>query len=117
MRNQAAPLAEEKERGIDMIQIEMLNIGGQAVQGLAIQNPGGEGHPNMLLLLCRKGYIMCGYLNAETAKSVDDAAAIIGGSCFEEILANPVKAVTPKAEELGVEIGMTGAEAAKRLNG
>ena len=99
-----------------MIQIEMLNVGGQAVQGLAIQHPGGEGHPNMLILLCKKGYIMCGYLNTEGAKSFEDAAAVVGGSCFEEILANPVKAVTPKAAEMGVEDGMTGAEAAEKLS-
>ena len=95
----------------------MLNVGGKTVQGLAIKTPGGEGHPNMLLLLCEKGYIMCGYLNVEAAAKFDDAAAVVGGSCFEEILANPVKAVTPKAAELGIEIGMTGAEAAARLNG
>ena len=100
-----------------MIQIEMLKIAGKAVKGLRIQEPGGEGHPNMLLLLCQKGYIMCGYLNKEAADKFDDAAPVIGGSSFEEILANPVKAVTAKAAELGVEVGMTGAQAAEKLNG
>lgn len=38
-------------------------------------------------------------------------------STFEEILANPVKAVTKKAEELGIEIGMSGAQAAEKLIG
>ncbi|MGN0727122.1 MAG: DUF1805 domain-containing protein [Anaerovoracaceae bacterium] len=33
------------------------------------------------------------------------------------MLANPVKAVTAKAAELGVEVGMTGAQAAEKLNG
>ena len=40
-----------------------------------------------------------------------------GGSSFEEILANPVKAVLPEAEKLGVKVGMTGAEACDVLNG
>ena len=44
------------------------------------------------------------------------AAAIVGGAAFEETLANPVKAVTPAAEALGVTIGMTGAEAVEKLN-
>ena len=95
-----------------MIQIEMLNAAGKAVQGLRIQEPGGKGHPNMLLLLCEKGYIMCGYLNKEAADKFEDAAAVVGGSSFDEILANPVKAA-----ELGVELGMTGMQAAEKLNG
>lgn len=100
-----------------MIQIEMLNINGKSVQGLRITEPGGAGHPNLLMLLCEKGYIMCGYLNQTAAEKFGDAAAIVGGSTFEEILANPVKAVTPEAEALGVAVGMTGAEAAEKLNG
>ena len=95
----------------------MLNAAGKAVQGLRIQEPGGKGHPNMLLILCKKGYIMCGYLNKEAADKFEDAAAVVGGSSFDEILANPVKAVTAKAAELGVDLGMTGAQAAEKLNG
>lgn len=99
-----------------MIQIEMLNVNGQQVQGIRINAPGGEGHPNMLFIQCRKGYVMCGYLNMDTAEAVEDAAAVVGGSCFEETLANPVKAVSKKAAELGVEVGMTGAQAVEKLN-
>lgn len=100
-----------------MTQIEMLSAAGKPVQGIRLNAPGGEGHPNMLILLCEKGYIMCGYLNTEAAEKFDDAAAVVGGSSFEEILANPVKAVTAKAAELGIEVGMTGAQAAEKLNG
>lgn len=99
-----------------MVQIEMLNVNGQAVQGVRINAPGGEGHPNMLVIQCRNGYVMCGYLNMETADAVGDAAAVVGGSCFEETLTNPVKAVSRKAAELGIAVGMTGAEAAAILN-
>lgn len=99
-----------------MIQIEKLEVNGQTVEGLRICEPGGEGHPNMLMILCRKGYVMCGYLNMAAAEGFDDAAVIVGGSCFEETLANPVKAVSAKAAELGITVGMTGAEAAARLN-
>lgn len=99
-----------------MIQTELLNVNDNAVQGLRVVAPGGEGHPNMLLILCRNGYVMCGYLNVAGADAFGDAAAVVGGSCFEETLANPVKAVTAKAAELGVEVGMTGAEAVAKLN-
>lgn len=100
-----------------MVKIEALEVQGKAVQGILVQAPGGEGHPNMLILLCRKGYIMCGYLNQPAAEKFEDAAAVVGGASFEEILANPVKSVTPAAAALGVEVGMTGAQAAAKLNG
>lgn len=99
-----------------MIEVKQLNVNGQVVEGLRVVAPGGEGHPNMLVILCKKGYVMCGYLNAEAAEKFGDAAAIVGGAAFEETLANPVKAVTPAAEALGVTVGMTGAEAVEKLN-
>lgn len=93
-----------------MVTTEILNVNGKMVQGVCIAAPGGEGHPNMLVLVCEKGFIMCGYLNQEAAAKFGDAACVIGGSSFEELLANPVKAVLPEAEKLGVKIGMTGEE-------
>ena len=93
-----------------MITTEVLNVNGRAVQAVCVEAPGGEGHPNMLVLVADKGYIMCGYLNLEAAIKFGDAACVISGSSFEEILANPVKALTPKAEALGIRTGMTGEE-------
>lgn len=100
----------------EMIKTESLTVNGKPVQGVLLRAPGGEGHPNMIVLVCRKGYIMCGYLNQETAAKFGDAACVIGGSSFEEILANPVKAVLPEAGKLGVKEGMTGAEVCDILN-
>ncbi|MEE0741703.1 MAG: DUF1805 domain-containing protein [Emergencia sp.] len=99
-----------------MIQIENIKLGDRIVQGVSLSAPGGEGHPNMLVLQCDKGYIMCGYLNLDTANAVEDAAAVVSGSCFDDILANPVKAVSTKAQELGVTVGMTGRQAAEALS-
>ena len=99
-----------------MIKIEMLNVDGQLIQGLWVGAPGGEGHPNMLLLLCQKGYIMCGYLNQAAAEKFGDAAAVISGSDFDEILEGEVKSVSPAAASMGVAVGMKGTEAVKILN-
>ncbi len=99
-----------------MIKIEMLEVAHKPVQGIAIETPGGEGHPNMLVLQCKNGYIMCGYLNMETAEAVNDAAVIVGGADFGALLCNPVKAVSSEAAKLGIEVGMTGAQAAEKLN-
>ena len=93
-----------------MIKTEKIDVNGKTFEGVCISSPGGEGHPNMLVLVGSKGYIMCGYLNQEAAAKFGDAACVIGGSSFDELLANPVKAVTPAAEELGIRTGMTGAE-------
>ncbi len=100
-----------------MITTEILKVNGKDVQAVCIKAPGGEGHPNMLVLVAEKGYVMCGYLNREAAEKFGDAACVVGGSSFEEILANPVKAVTPEAAALGARPGMTGAEACAILNG
>jgi len=59
---------------------------------------------------------MCGYLNQEAATNFGDAACVIGGSSFDEVLKNPVKAVLPEAERIGVKIGMTGAAVCDILN-
>ena len=99
-----------------MIKTEVLNVNGKDIEAVCIAAPGGKGHPNMLVLVAKKGYIMCGYLSREAAAGFGDAAAVISGSSFEELLANPVKAVTPAAEELGVRAGMTGAEVCEILN-
>lgn len=99
-----------------MIKTEILNVNGKPVQGVCICAPGGEGHPNMLVLTAEKGYIMCGYLNMGTAEAVNDAACVISGSSFEDLLANPVKAVSPEAEKLGIAVGMTGAQVCDILN-
>ena len=100
-----------------MIKTETLQVNGKDIQAVCIQAPGGEGHPNMLVMVADKGYIMCGYLNQEAAEKFGDAACVVGGSSFEELLANPVKAVTPEAARLGIEVGMTGEEACEILNG
>ncbi len=100
-----------------MVKTEILNVNGKMVQGVCISSPGGEGHPNMLLIVCSRGYIMCGYLNLEAAGKFGDAACIIGGSSFEEILQGKVKAKSEEAEKMGITLGMTGSEACDILNG
>ena len=38
-----------------MVKTEILNVNGNAVQGVLIHAPGGEGHPNMIILVCKHG--------------------------------------------------------------
>jgi uncharacterized protein YunC (DUF1805 family) len=69
---------------------------------------------NLILLVGKKGFVMCGYLNLETAEKVGDAAAVVTGvSTIEDALTASVKKVTSKARQLGVREKMTGEEALK----
>ena len=88
-----------------MITIDAIQIDGKRSDGLLIQSPGGEGHPNMILIQCAKGYLMCGYLNLDAADKF-----------FDAVLHNPIKGMTAAAKALGVRDGMTGEEAAEILN-
>ncbi len=100
-----------------MTKIEMLKVSENCVvQGIMVEKPGGEGHPNMIVIQCEKGYIMCGYLNMEAAEKFGDAAVLAGGADFQALLDNPIRGMTSAAEALGVREGMTGAEAAVLLN-
>ena len=99
-----------------MITIDAIQIDGKRSDGLLIQSPGGEGHPNMILIQCAKGYLMCGYLNLDAADKFGDAAVLVGGADFAAVLHNPIKGTTAAAKALGVRDGMTGEEAAEILN-
>ncbi len=102
--------------GIKMTQITQLEVNGTAAQGIMLCAPGGEGHPNMIIVQCKAGYLMCGYLNIDAAEKFGDAAVLVGGADFQAVLSNPIKGMTSAAEEAGVKEGMTGAEAAAVLN-
>ena len=65
-----------------MVQMEELNIKGTGAMGTMLVAPGGEGHPNMIVVQCKKGYLMCGYLNLAAAEKFGDAAVLVGGADF-----------------------------------
>lgn len=98
-----------------MIKIEQLQAESTTVQGTMVVAPGGEGHPNMILVQGTKGYLMCGYLNLAAAEKFGDAAVLVGGADFAAVLANPIKGCTEAAKKAGVTEGMTGAQAAAIL--
>lgn len=99
-----------------MMQIGRVSVKGCNAQSLVIQELGGAEHPNLILIQCVKGYLMCGYLNMEAAERFGDAAVLVSGADVEEVLHNPVKGMTTAAAQIGVKEGMTGAEAAEVLN-
>ncbi|RJS76753.1 DUF1805 domain-containing protein [Candidatus Bathyarchaeota archaeon] len=59
---------------------------------------------------------MCGFLNLEVAERLGVAAAVVSGvRSFGDVLGAEVRAVTGRAVELGVRVGMKGEEALRLM--
>jgi len=64
--------------------------------------------PPLLIIKGEKGFVMCGYLNLDTAEKLGAAAAVVSGvNSFNDVLNAEIKAATSKAKKLGVEPGKT----------
>ena len=88
------------------------DIGGKKVKGIVIDMPNAP----LVLAKTGKGYVMCGYLNMETAEKLGDIAAIVRGvNSVDDLLEAKIVVVSSKARELGVKEGMTGIEALERM--
>jgi len=96
-----------------MVNITSLKVDGKACLGVRIELPDS---PPLLLVIAEKGFVMCGFLNVEAAERLGIAAAMVSGvKTFDDVLEAQVKALTSKAKSFGVEVGMRGAEALKRM--
>ena len=70
----------------------------------------------LLLIIAPKGYVMCGYLNLETAERLGQVAAIVAGvKSFDDVLGAKVVKTTTNARALGISEGMLGHDALKRM--
>ena len=96
-----------------MISVAPVRVGEGSAVGLRVELPGS---PPLLLVIGNKGFVMCGYLNMEAAESLGVCAAtVIGVKSFEDVLEAEIKAVTTKAQKLGVKTGMRGKQAVKLM--
>ena len=61
----------------------------------------------LLVITGKKGYVMCGYLNINTAQKRNDVACIVTGvKTIEDMLNSKVVALTAKAQSLGISMNM-----------
>jgi len=96
-----------------LITVSPVKIGERSATGLRVELPES---PPLLLIVAEKGFIMCGYLNLEAAERVGVCAATVSGvKSFEDVLEAEVKAVTTKAQKLGIKAGMLGKQALKLM--
>lgn len=93
--------------------MEQLKIAEKTATGLKAELPDS---PPLVAIIGREGFIMCGFLNIDTAEKLNVTAAMVSGiKTFEDILKAEVKAATSKAKMKGVKVGMKGEEALRLL--
>jgi len=96
-----------------MISVASLKVDGKACLGVRVELLDS---PPLLLVVAERGFVMCGFLNVDAAERLGVAAAVVSGvKNFEDVLNAQVKALTSKARSQGVEVGMKGAEALRRM--
>jgi len=70
----------------------------------------------LLVLVGKKGYIMCGYLDMSTAEKFGEVAVrVTGVSSIGDVLVASVAAVSTAAKRLGIKPGQSVRQALTRL--
>jgi len=96
-----------------MISVMSVKVNDETCLGVRVELPDS---PPLLLVVADKGFVMCGFLNVDVAEKLGVAAAVVSGvKSFEDVLNAEVKAVTSKARDLSVSVGMKGVDALKRM--
>ena len=74
------------------------------------------GKAPLIILQAKKGYIMCGYLNMNTANKLGDIAGkVTGVKTFDDVLKATVIEVSEDAKKEGLKEGMNTQEFLKNL--
>lgn len=96
-----------------MIEVSRLKVDGKIALGLKVDLPDS---PPLVAVIGEKGFVMCGFLNVDAAEKLGVAAAMVSGvNTADDVLGAEVRAVTSKAGNKGVRLGMKGHEAVKLL--
>ncbi len=82
---------------------ELINLTKGMVTGYCID----LGNAPLLILQAKKGYVMCGYLNMQTANKLGDIAGkVTGVKTFQEMLNAKITEASEKAKQAGLTEGM-----------
>lgn len=74
------------------------------------------GKAPLIILQARKGYLMCGYLNMNTANKLGDIAGkVTGVKTYDDMLNAPVTEVSENAKKEGLTEGMNARDFLKKL--
>jgi uncharacterized protein YunC (DUF1805 family) len=89
-----------------------LDIDGKKITGVELQLPGAP----LVLAYGKGGFVMCGYLNVETAEKLGIAAGLVRGvKTVDDLLKASIQSATSFARNKGISDGMTGRDALSRL--
>ena len=95
-----------------IMDITEITIQGKKVKTIAINLPNAP----LLIAIANSGYVICGYLNMDTAEKLGDACAVVSGvRNINELLNKEVVKVSKKAQDLGVTMGCKGKEALEKF--
>ncbi len=91
---------------------EIIKLGKWQLTGYCID----LGKAPLLILQAKKGYIMCGYLNMNTANKLGDIAGkVTGVKTFDDMLKATVVEVSENAKKEGLTEGMNAQDFLKTL--
>ena len=98
------------------IQTESVEISGGTALGVRIGNPQNPAKAMIIVLIGKKGIIVCRNFDITALEQRGVAAARVQGiTSFEEVLRAPIESCTTQARQLGVVPGMKGEDALSRL--
>ncbi len=81
-----------------------ITVAGKTFKGIELELCDNS---SLLVITGNKGYIMCGYLNINTAQKRNDVACIVTGvKTIEDMLNSKVVALTSAAQQLGISMNM-----------
>lgn len=74
------------------------------------------GKAPLIVIKNDKGYIMCGYLNMDTANKLGDIAGIVTGvKTFDDVLNSKIVKISKEAKKKGLKIDMTAKDFLNKL--
>jgi len=94
--------------------MDRITIDGVVFEGVRVETPRSV----LLMIVAPEGFLGCGWFSTETADKLSEAAAVVTGvRTYDDMLEARVVRRSQAAEEMGVEVGMSGRDALKKLAG
>jgi uncharacterized protein YunC (DUF1805 family) len=99
-----------------VIEIKPVDVNGKTVVGVEIGNPDFPEKPAIIVLIAKKGLIVCKNFDIDALNERNVTAARVKGlTKIEDALEAKIESCTSKARALGIAEGMTGREALMKL--
>jgi uncharacterized protein YunC (DUF1805 family) len=101
---------------MQVMEIKPVNVDGKTVIGVKIGNPEFPEKPAIIVLIAKKGLVVCRNFDIEALNERNIVAARVEGlTKIEDALEAKIESCTSKARALGVVEGMSGREALLKL--